>query len=433
MQLRNSLFLGLAFAIMQNPQAHAFFGPSKDTKTLQEDKSTQKDGAASDLDKKKEEQERIELENALDQARLAKELAALVAEVERLRLEKSLMTLKWEIEQEKNQKAHEKEMRELNQQQEKLAAEAAISQAKVQQVMEAFNLTSAELHNKVRLLKKEAEGLQAEVEQRNAKKKRATYADGGAVYLKEPLQKDGTLVISDRRIDFNGVVTPWKANYVTDRIQFFNNQNTNYPIFIVIGESPGGSLQAGWRILKAMEKSQAPVYVVVKGYAASMAAVITTLAEKSCAYPDAIILHHQPWVFLVGPYNVKERKELHEQAQEVWNRIGGRVAKKMGISLKKLDKLLYEKSVRGDWWEYADKAKKLKWVDCIISGIKDSSIREMPDPANYTCGKYFKEYFGVTAETAPTGGSVVNLPALGAPDFHYLYNPDNRYQISSNK
>ena len=429
MQLRNSLFLGLAFATMQNPQAHAFFGTSKDTKTLQEDKSTQEDGAASDLDKREQERKSIELENALDQARLAKELAALTAEVERLKLEKSLMTLKWEIEQEKNQKAHEKEMRELNQQQEKLAAEAAISQAKVQQVMEAFNLTSAELHNKVRLLKKEAEGLQAEVEQLNAKKKRANYADGGAVYLKEPLQKDGTLVISDRRIDFNGVVTPWKANYVTDRIQFFNNQNTNYPIFIVIEDSPGGSVQAGFRILKAMEKSQAPVYVVVKGFAASMAAVITTLAENSCAYPNAIILHHQPWTFMRG--NVRETKEAYKFLEEWWNRLGGRVAKKMGISLKKLDKLLYEKSARGDWKEFADKAKKLKWVDCIISGIKDSSVREMPDPANYTCGKYFKEYFGVTAETAPTGGSVVNLPALGPQDFYYLYNPDNRYQISS--
>ena len=430
MQLRNSFFLALAFATMHNPKAHAFFGTSKDTKTLQEDKITQKDGAASDLDKREQERKSIELENALDQARLAKELAALTAEVERLKLEKSLMTLKWEIEQEKNQKAHEKEMRELNQQQEKLAAEAAISQAKVQQVMEAFNLTSAELHNKVSLLKKEAEGLQAEVEQLNAKKKRANYADGGAVYLKEPLQKDGTLVISDRRIDFNGVVTPWKANYVTDRIQFFNNQNTNYPIFIVIEDSPGGSVQAGFRILKAMEKSQAPVYVVVKGFAASMAAVITTLAEKSCAYPDAVILHHQPWTFMWG--NVRETKEAYKFLEEWWNRLGGGVAKKMGISLKKLDKLLYEKSARGDWKEFADKAKKLKWVDCIISGIKDSSVREMPDPANYTCGKYFKEYFGVTAETAPTG-SVVNLPALGPQDFYYLYNPDNRYQISSNK
>ena len=430
MQLRNSFFLALAFATMHNPKAHAFFGTSKDTKTLQEDKITQKDGAASDLDKREQERKSIELENALDQARLAKELAALTAEVERLKLEKSLMTLKWEIEQEKNQKAHEKEMRELNQQQEKLAAEAAISQAKVQQVMEAFNLTSAELHNKVSLLKKEAEGLQAEVEQLNAKKKRANYADGGAVYLKEPLQKDGTLVISDRRIDFNGYISPWKANYVTDRIQFFNNQNTNYPIFIVIEDSPGGSVQAGFRILKAMEKSQAPVYVVVKGFAASMAAVITTLAENSCAYPNAIILHHQPWTFMWG--NVRETKEAYKFLEEWWNRLGGGVAKKMGISLKKLDKLLYEKSARGDWKEFADKAKKLKWVDCIISGIKDSSVREMPDPANYTCGKYFKEYFGVTAETAPTG-SVVNLPALGPQDFYYLYNPDNRYQISSNK
>ena len=51
---------------------------------------------------------------------------------------------------------------------------------------------------------------------------------------------------------------------------------------------------AGYRILKAMEASDAPVHVVVKSHAASMAACITTLAEqygipseRVCAVGDA--------------------------------------------------------------------------------------------------------------------------------------------------
>ena len=50
---------------------------------------------------------------------------------------------------------------------------------------------------------------------------------------------------------------------------------------------------AGYKILKAMEGSAAPVYVVVKSFAASMAANIATQSKKSFAYPNAIILHHQ--------------------------------------------------------------------------------------------------------------------------------------------
>ena len=399
--------------------------------TAQAHASVAPDQAASDIEEKRKEQASIELENALNKARLERELAALAAEVQRLMLAKEAMTLKWEIEQEKHQKAHESKILELNQKKEKLRAEVAIAQAQVDQVIEKSKLASAELYNKVHLLKAEAEQLQAEVDQLNAKKKRAAYADGEPVYLKEPLQADGSLVISDRCIELNGCITPWKANYVTDRIQYFNNKDSSKPIFIVIGDSPGGSLMAGWHILKTMQSSQAPVYVVVKSFVASMAACITTLATRSYAYPNAEILHHQPWTFAFG--NVREQKEAYERLQQVWKRFGGLVAKKMGISLQALDKKFYKKSARGDWAEFADNAQKLKWVDYVITGIKDSGRREMPDPANYTCEKHWEEYFGTTEKSSTLDNAVVYLPPLGPKDFYFLYNPEDRYQIRSVK
>ena len=442
MQIKYAIFIGFACLTMTAAQVNAFAEAAqvsesqKDTASSepqQEEQTSQESKGTSDLKEKRKEQERIELENALNKARLERELAALAAEVERLMLEKEAMALKGEIEKEKHQKAHEKEMLELNQQKEKLRAEVAIAQAKVDKVIEKFNLASAELYKKVSLLKAEADQLRAEVDQLHAKKKRAAYADGEPVYLKEPLQAGGSLVISDRRIELNGVITAWKANYVTDRIQYFNNKEDSHPIFIVIGDSPGGSAMAGWCILKAMQNSQAPVYVVVKSFAASMAACITTLADRSYAYPNAIVLHHQPWIFVFGGFNVREQKELYEELKKWWMRLGGPVAKKMGLSIQALDKKFYEKSVRGDWSEFADDAKKLKWVDHIISGITDSSVREMPDPANYTWEKYWDEYFGSTEKTAATDNTIVYLPPLGPKDFYFLYNPDNRYQIRSGK
>ena len=156
-----------------------------------------------------------------------------------------------------------------------------------------------------------------------------------------------------------------------------------------------------------------------------MAALITTLADKSYAYPNAVILHHQPWTFTWG--NVRELKEEQALLQEWWNRLGGKVAEKMGISLRKLDALLYEKSARGDWSEFADHAQKFKWVDHIINGIQDSSIRELPNPENYTWKNQPQSTYGTTT----TKDGVIYLPPLEGKDFYYLYNLNNRYQMHS--
>jgi len=382
---------------------------------------------ASELEAKKREQLTLEVDNALHEARLAKELASLQAEIRRLVLEKEAMALKWDMACEQRRRAHEEEVLSLHQENEKLRAEIAVSQARIEKSLEQFNETSLALYHQIKLLKLDTESLSAETDQFKAIKKRSGYADGSPTYLQEPLQPDKALVISDRRIDLNGIITPWRANHIADRIAYFNNKEATLPIFLVIENSPGGSVMAGLHILKAMQDSQAPVYVVVKSFAASMAACLTTLAAKSYAYPNAIILHHQPWAFAVG--NVRELGEQYEEIKEFWSRLGGPVAQKMGISLKEFDKKLYAKSARGDWTEFADNAKKIKWVDHIISGIRDSGMREMPEVTDYTFEKYLKEYFCMTEDTTQPKDTVAYLPLLGPKDFYYLYNPDNRYQM----
>lgn len=394
-----------------------------------ENAATQSEEEDLELKEQMKEQRKIEVENALIRARLERELADLRAEIERLRLQKEASILQWEVAQEQQQKEHAQAILELDRQREKLMAEVALSQAKLAQMTEQFNLASTTLQNKVTLLKTEAEQLRAEIDQTKTKKERAKLADGSISYLNEPLQNTGTLVVSDRYVGLNGIITPWKANYIVDQIRYLNNKDSKKPIFIIIGYSPGGSALAGARILKAMENSQAPVYVVVEEFAASMAALITTLAKKSYAYPNAMILHHQPWTFGWG--NVRELKERYEEMRAWWRRLGGPVAKKMGISLDKLDKQLYEKSARGDWTEFADNAHKLKWVDHVITGIDDSAIREMPDAINYTFEHWRRDWYGMEVTSDHATDAITYLPPLGPKDFYYLYNLDNRYQVRS--
>ena len=437
MRITCSIFRALTCLVMTTTQVHASTETQKMSKAIQrvvfaDSQETQafkasnveEDAKNAEIKEKEKEKQSLELDNFLARARLEKELADLQADIARMMVKREVMALKWEIEQEKEDQAHETEMLTLNRQKEKLEAEVDITRYRLMKEEEKFRAVTTKLDHQVNLLQAEVDRMNVQRARYEAERQHAKYANTVPVYLKDPLQAGGSLIISDRRIDLSGNITPWKANYITDRIQYFNNKHTDHPIFIVIESSPGGSVNSGSCILKAMENSQAPVYVVVKSFVASMAALITTLADKSYAYPNAVILHHQPWTFTQG--NVRDLKEEQEFLQEWWSRLGGRLAKKMGVSLKKLDQLLYEKSGRGDWLEFADSAKKLKWIDHTINGIQDSSIRELPSPENYTWEGYLKS----TCEVANTiENGVIYLPPLDAKDFYYLYNPDNRYRV----
>ena len=87
------------------------------------------------------------------------------------------------------------------------------------------------------------------------------------------------LRVSLRRIELNGPIMSGAADYVCQRIHYFNNKSSK-PIFIVIDNCPGGSVLEGFQIVQAMKNSKAPIHVVVKRFAASMAACITTTGRR---------------------------------------------------------------------------------------------------------------------------------------------------------
>ncbi|MGN0884721.1 MAG: ATP-dependent Clp protease proteolytic subunit [Candidatus Spyradosoma sp.] len=228
------------------------------------------------------------------------------------------------------------------------------------------------------------------------------------VRLKDPFV-DGTLYVSDRRIDFNGPVTGDSARYVVERIYFYNNRDAEYPIFLVIGDSPGGSAFAGYQILKAMESSKAPVYVVVKGMAASMAAIITTLAERSFCYENSIILHHQASASVAG--NMTSMGEQLKQTRDWVSRLFEPVCKKIGKTQEEFVADMYRHFSTGDWAAWGKEAAEMRWVDHVAERIVDSAV-----PAG--------------AENAPAGTFVGQLPRLEPGDAWLIYDPRNRYGLA---
>jgi ATP-dependent Clp protease protease subunit len=383
--------------------------------------------ALKEVDRMRGEKARIDAEVALAEAKRTEELAPLNAEVSRLSAERALRLAKASAEA----AALEDERAKLERQ---AGLEAARSSARL-----------TERSNKIRELEAESKQLQLEAGntiarlsneiQRFQKEDEARKVASKAKpkYLKDPLV-DGVLYISDRRISFNGAVTEQLADYVCTRISFYNNQSSEFPIFIVVDNSPGGSVAAGYQIQKAMAASKAPVHVVVKGFAASMTAVICTLAERSYCYPNTILLHHQASNTLRG--NMTVLKEQIDFTTKWFDRLATPVAKKMGISLEEFVKQMYANDSTGDWQAFGDKAKELKWVDNVVERIEETSVLDLlPVPATPMIALPAvprppqTEITGVSAKVDDKGRPYYELPPLANPfDAWWLYDPQGLYR-----
>lgn len=362
---------------------------------------------------------RLESLNKLATETLTQETNGLRAEIARLKLERELITEKLALESAKRKEAVKDAVAETEIEIGRLTRESELSRIRSEKL--AADLKSLQSEAALELTR-----LQSEMQTIETREKRETFADSDPIFLENPLRADGMLVISDRRIPLNGMIVGETADFVTSRIDFWNNRNRKLPIFIVIDDCPGGSVMAGYRILKAMEASDAPIHVVVKSFAASMAACITTLAEESYAYPNAVILHHQiSSQIAFARLNLTQQKEFFQESNRWWERLAAPVAKKMGISTDEFIEKMYARSTSGDWSEFADEAKKLKWVNHIVDGILESSITMNPD----TDEKEADKKTALVEEIDPDGKVFTYLPRLNPKDVYFLYNPDGYYRM----
>ncbi|UCF32843.1 MAG: ATP-dependent Clp protease proteolytic subunit [Phycisphaerales bacterium] len=374
------------------------------------------------------EKQRIEAEASLRKTKEQETLAELRAELARLQAESELKQAQQqrelnEVKAVVERRSSERQLRELD-----VADQLAELQAKVQRqaadnalLAEEVKRAQAQEESVKRVFSTQVAELKGRLELREARDELNDRVVEDIDYVRDPFV-DGTLYVTDRRISLNGPIVYGTAEYVTERLHYFNNQSRELPIFIVIDSSPGGSVMQGYRIVKAIESSPAPVYVVVKSFAASMAAVITTLADHSYAYPNAIVLHHQMSSGMYG--NLTQQREQLENAMEWARRLSEPVAEKMGVTVERLVELMYENNSDGDWEEFADKAKELKWVNDVVNNIREVGIRKRPTAERRSHPLFF---FG-EEEVDENGKRFVRLPRLQPFDHYFIYNPDGYYR-----
>ena len=370
----------------------------------------------------KAERERLALENALRREQITYELGEAKGELDQLNLQVEQLTKQMALEAASRKQALELELADLRAEDERLKLGNSVAAQVIESRMIDMRLKEAEFKIEKAGLENEVARLQAELIKREKTEILRDQVDDQHEYLSEPFDS-GRLVVSDRRIALNGVIFQDTADYVAERIAFYNNQDTEFPIFIVIDYSPGGSAMAGFKILRAMQGSAAPVYVVVKSYAASMAAAITALAERSFAYPNAILLHHQAATIVWG--NLTQQREALEESEQWWTRLAQPIAEKMGMTLDEFIARMYEENSDGNWREFADQAVELHWVDHIVSDIRETSYVKNPD----RFGPATPVTVRLEEQIDEKGEPFVLLPRLVPFDHYFLFNPDGYYRL----
>ena len=122
------------------------------------------------------------------------------------------------------------------------------------------------------------------------------------------------MTITDRRVALNGPIFEGSVRPVIEKIQFYANQSDK-PIFLVIDESPGGSVASGEQVIKAMESSKAPVHVVVKSFAASMARLHLHPGTAFLRLPQR---HHHPCTTRCPTAATTATSTQQKEQLEIW-------------------------------------------------------------------------------------------------------------------
>ncbi|MCP4701381.1 MAG: hypothetical protein GY862_31680 [Gammaproteobacteria bacterium] len=340
-----------------------------------------------------------ELKNELQMEKNKYELAKLTAENERLELENTIF-----------EQRQRRALAEMDAKKNVLALENELE----------------ELLNRKRELKEtlETTRLEEKIAKRDKHREWDSEANNPPKYLIDPFE-NGVLTLSDRRIYLTGPILPGMADRISERINYFNNKHSEYPIFLVIDRCSGGSVMEGEQIIRSMQSSRAPVYVVVKSAAASMAAIITAVGKHSYAYPNALIGHHQIVNMFYG--NATEVKDSLKITNQWSLRVMQPVATKMGITLDEFVKKMYEANTNGNWLVFGDEAKELRWIDTLVSEVVETGYIKKPssekkdesgEVASYKLKELRDEH----------GRPYAQLPHLMYGDFYSLYDPDGYYR-----
>ena len=176
-----------------------------------------------------------------------------------------------------------------------------------------------------------------------------------------------TGLLRARRIFLSDSIDNDSAKEVIRKLWHLELEEPGKPILLIIN-SPGGSVDAGFAIWDQIKMISSPVTTLVTGLAASMGSILSLAAapKRRFATPHARIMIHQPAIHGVVEgqatdleIQAKEIKKTHEMLINIYVEATGKEFK------------VIEKALDRDTWMTAEEALKYGLLDGIIQSYKE--------------------------------------------------------------
>lgn len=174
------------------------------------------------------------------------------------------------------------------------------------------------------------------------------------------------VLLKSRRIFLCDAVDGNSTKDVIRKLWYLDIIEPGKPILLVIN-SPGGSVDAGFAIWDQVKMISSPVATLVTGLAASMGSVLSLCASPKLRFatPNARIMIHQP---RIGGVIRGQATDLAIQAKEI---IKTRTALvDLYVAATGKTKEVIEKAIDRDTWMSADEAKTFGLLDEVVSSFK---------------------------------------------------------------
>lgn len=175
------------------------------------------------------------------------------------------------------------------------------------------------------------------------------------------------MLLDKRRIFICNGIDQEVAHDIIRKLWYLEHKDPGKPILIVIN-SPGGSVHAGFAIWDQVKMLSSPVTTLVTGLAASMGSVLSLCAKKGrrFATPNARVMIHQP---LLSGMVEGQATDLEIQAREIIKMRNALVDIYTEATGKSTDEI--EKAIDRDTWLNAEEAKSFGLIDKVVTSMEE--------------------------------------------------------------
>ena len=180
-------------------------------------------------------------------------------------------------------------------------------------------------------------------------------------YTRQRQMGIGDLLLENRIIFLDGVITDATANLIVMKLLFLQSENRHQDVHLYVN-SPGGSVSATMAIYDTMQYIESDMATYCVGLAASGGAVLLAggAKDKRYALPNSKIMIHQPYGGVGGQVSdIEIQADEIIKTREVLNKL---LAHHTGQDVEKL-----AKDTDRDFYMNAQEAKEYGLVDDILN------------------------------------------------------------------